>query len=406
MDDFSAVSEGNKNKAISVSQLNQLIKDILEGSFPLVFVEGEISNLKPSSAGHIYFTLKDENSAISAAIFKFQARNVSIKLRDGMKVRVKGSVSVYTPRGSYQITVKEIEEIGQGNIFQILEERKRRLAAEGLFDSNRKKRIPLFPNVVGVVSSENGAGTKDILKIMHNRNEKINIIVFPCPVQGNEAAVNIARQIKTANDYDLCDVLIVGRGGGALEDLLPFSEECVVRAVAQSHIPVISAVGHEIDVAICDYAADRRASTPSNAAEIVTSPSLREIQDRISSLEADLYREISKRIDNAKSCMKSFTIENMEMRFLQIKTPYVQKIDDEKNSIIDAMQNILTKKKHELSLAINSHQALDPKSILSRGYSLVYDKESGKIIKNINQVKEKQKIEISVSDGKFEAEVK
>ncbi|MEJ5189985.1 MAG: exodeoxyribonuclease VII large subunit, partial [Breznakiellaceae bacterium] len=254
----------------TVSELTERIRACLEGFFPLVIVEGEISNYRPSSTGHIYFTLKDEGAAIQAVLFKNRQRALQVELRDGLRVRVRGSLSVYPQRGTYQIICETIEASGEGAILAMLEERKRRLAAEGLFDPAKKKPLPAFPSSVGIVSSPTGAAVRDILNILQRRARGIRIIIFPTPVQGTDAAPIIARRIEQANQWNLVEVLIVGRGGGSLEDLLPFSEEIVVRAIATSHIPVISAVGHEIDWALSDFAADVRAPTPSAAAELVS----------------------------------------------------------------------------------------------------------------------------------------
>ena len=221
-----------QDAVLSVSQLTSRIKDMLEGRFSRITLEGEISNLKPASTGHLYFYLKDENAVISAVMFKGRMRGLSFTPADGTLVRAKGSISVYAPRGNYQIVVESMELAGTGNILLMLEERKRRLAAEGLFDQDRKRPLPSFPQRVAVVTSPTGAALRDILQIMGRRNPKISVTVLPCQVQGADAAPAIARMIAVANTYKLADVLIVGRGGGSLDDLLPFSEEVVVRAVA------------------------------------------------------------------------------------------------------------------------------------------------------------------------------
>jgi exodeoxyribonuclease VII large subunit len=264
----------------TVSQITSLIKEILEASFNNITLEGEISNWRPSAAGHIYFTLKDSDSQIKAVIFRGAASKLSFSPKDGNKVRCKGRLSVYAPQGNYQIIVTSMELAGQGNILQMLEDRKKKLAAEGLFDSNRKKNLPMFPKTIGVVTSPTGAAIRDILNVSKRRNPTININILPAIVQGDGAAQTIVKMIELANFYELCDVLIIGRGGGSLEDLLPFSEESVVRAIANSKIPTISAVGHEIDWAISDFAADRRAPTPSAAAEMAV-PLLGDIQQQL-----------------------------------------------------------------------------------------------------------------------------
>lgn len=388
---------------MTVSQLTDLIKEFLESSFPDLTIEGEISNYRPSSTGHIYFTLKDDKAAISAVMFKTRSKSLTFTPQDGMKVKVTGSLSVYAQRGSYQIIVNSMEELGTGNILQLLEERKKRLAMEGLFDSENKKSLPFFPLKIGVVTSPTGAALRDILQIVQRRNKLVSVIVLPCPVQGNDAAPYIAQQIKTANEFNLADVLIVGRGGGSLEDLLPFSEEEVVRAVAASEIPVISAVGHEIDWALSDFAADVRAPTPSAAAELAV-PLLSEVKETIERSYNELIRGISTKIDNYKILVKSFSPENLELRFRSIEQPLLQRFEDAKDSLILSMNDLLTQRKQQLKIATNTLEQISPKTILERGYSLVFD-EKGNIVKNANQVKPDSKIIINPAKGKIFANV-
>lgn len=388
---------------MTVSQLTDLIKEFLESSFPDLTIEGEISNYRPSSTGHIYFTLKDDKAAISAVMFKTRSKSLTFTPQDGMKVKVTGSLSVYAQRGSYQIIVNSMEELGTGNILQLLEERKKRLAMEGLFDSENKKSLPFFPLKIGVVTSPTGAALRDILQIVQRRNKLVSVIVLPCPVQGNDAAPYIAQQIKTANEFNLADVLIVGRGGGSLEDLLPFSEEEVVRAVTASEIPVISAVGHEIDWALSDFAADVRAPTPSAAAELAV-PLLSEVKETIERSSNELIRGISTKIDNYKILVKSFSPENLELRFRSIEQPLLQRFEDAKDSLILSMNDLLTQRKQQLKIATNTLEQISPKTILERGYSLVFD-EKGNIIKNANQVKPDSKIIINPAKGKIFANV-
>ncbi|MCL2205999.1 MAG: exodeoxyribonuclease VII large subunit, partial [Treponema sp.] len=230
------------SRKLTVTELTELIRRTLEGGFPQVVVEGELSNFKPSSTGHLYFTLKDSGASIQGIMFKNRIRSLTFEPRDGMLLKVRGGLSVYAQRGTYSIVVEEMERSGEGDILAMLEERKRKLAAEGLFDEQRKRPIPRFPETVGVVSSPTGAALRDILNILKRRARGVRVVILPAPVQGAEAAPVIARRIEQANHWRMADVLIVGRGGGSLEDLLPFSEEVVVRAVASSRIPVVSAV--------------------------------------------------------------------------------------------------------------------------------------------------------------------
>lgn len=385
----------------SVSQITDLIKGILENSFRSVKIEGEISNWRPSAAGHIYFTLKDNNAQIKAVIFRNAAYKLAFKPKDGDKVRCTGSLSVYAPQGNYQIIINTMELAGTGNILQMLEERKKKLAAEGLFDSEKKKALPLYPKTIGVVTSPTGAAIRDILNVSKRRNPNINITVLPAIVQGEEAAQTIVKMIEIANFYKLCDVLIVGRGGGSLEDLLPFSEESVVRAIATSKIPTISAVGHEIDWALCDYAADKRAPTPSAAAEMAV-PILSDIQQNITFYKNDLYNSIKQKIEKTRLMIKSFNPQNFEVQFRNIQQPLLNRYAYAKENLVKNMQD---KIKDLRTRILNNKTILEnasPDTILQRGYSMVTDEE-GKIIRNADQVSSGSKIIVKPAQGSLKA---
>lgn len=385
----------------SVSQITDLIKGILENSFRSVKIEGEISNWRPSAAGHIYFTLKDNNAQIKAVIFRNAAYKLAFKPKDGDKVRCTGSLSVYAPQGNYQIIINTMELAGTGNILQMLEERKKKLAAEGLFDSEKKKALPLYPKTIGVVTSPTGAAIRDILNVSKRRNPNINITVLPAIVQGEEAAQTIVKMIEIANFYKLCDVLIVGRGGGSLEDLLPFSEESVVRAIAASKIPTISAVGHEIDWALCDYAADKRAPTPSAAAEMAV-PILSDIQQNITFYKNDLYNSIKQKIEKTRLMIKSFNPQNFEVQFRNIQQPLLNRYAYAKENLVKNMQDKIKDLKTRI---LNNKTILEnasPDTILQRGYSMVTDEE-GKIIRNADQVSSGSKIIVKPAQGSLKA---
>ncbi|MBQ1181850.1 MAG: exodeoxyribonuclease VII large subunit [Treponema sp.] len=390
------------DKVLSVSELNSLLKDVLEGTFPSIKIEGEISNYRPNSSGHLYFTLKDTTSQISAVMFRSNVMSLSFVPKDGVKVQCTGRITVYPPRGNYQILITKMEVAGEGDVLKMLEDRKRRLAMEGLFESQRKRQLPAFPKTIGVVTSSTGAALRDILQITRRRNPCVSVIIFPALVQGDEAAPSIVKQINTANAYNMCDVLIVGRGGGSLEDLLPFSEEIVVRAIAASKIPVVSAVGHEIDWALSDYAADCRAPTPSAAAEIVV-PQKIDILNNLQYLSNELYQEMTRRIDKMKSMVKQFNPDNMELKFRSIEQPLLSRLDNAKEAII---QNMMQKVKDTKMLIENCHAILEsssPQTILSRGYSMVRNKETQEIITNTKNLTKGTQIEIVPAVGRFTA---
>ncbi len=397
LQDFSSIT-------LTVSDLTEIIKELLEGALPLISVEGEISNYRPSSTGHLYFTLKDEHASISAVLFKGKSRYLSFTPKDGMKIRVKGSLSVYAQRGSYQIIIDSMEEIGSGEILKLLEQRKKAFAEEGLFDSERKKNIPYFPSCIGIVTSPTGAALRDILQILHRRNPKVSVIIFPCPVQGSDAGDIIAKQINIANIHTLCDVLIVGRGGGSIEDLLPFSEEAVVRSIASSTIPVVSAVGHEIDWALSDYAADIRAPTPSAAAELVVPP-LQEIEETIQAYRENFEQIMRHRIEHAKALVRSFSADTFELRFRSIEQPLLQRFDEVKESIVNTMQTLLEKRRQDVKILLMQLESLNPLSVLERGFSVVRDATSGKVITDACQVKVGTLLSLQPFKGHISAEV-
>ena len=388
-----------KDTVFTVTNLTSLIRDLLEGTFSNITLEGEISNYRPNASGHLYFTLKDEGAQISAVMFRGRAMSLDFVPKDGMKVKCTGSVSVYAPRGNYQIIINKMEIAGAGNILQILEERKRRLAEEGLFNSERKKPIPRFSKRIGVVTSPTGAALRDILQITKRRNAGVDVVILPALVQGEGAAVTIANMIKTANDFDLCDVLIVGRGGGSLEDLLPFSEEIVVRAIADSHIPVVSAVGHEIDWSLADYAADMRAPTPSAAAELVV-PKQSDILQGLAAYKEEFYNQISSKVERLKLMVKSFDVQNMEVRFRSIEQPLLNRLENARQSLIDGMNQKVKDTKSLIEQSVRILEQASPQTILNRGYSMVRTQE-GKVVRSAEDVTSGKRLEITPASGKI-----
>ncbi|MDR0721865.1 MAG: exodeoxyribonuclease VII large subunit [Treponema sp.] len=375
----------DKTHQFSVSELTELIRANLEGAFGSINVEGEVSNYRPSSTGHAYFTLKDTGAAIAAVLFKNRRRSLSFEPRDGMLLRVRGSLSVYSQRGTYQIVCEDLELAGTGDILLLLEKRKRALAAEGLFDQDRKKPIPRFPATVGVVSSPTGAAVRDILTVLRRRAAGIRVIILPAPVQGNEAAPSMVRRIEQANAWNMADVLILGRGGGSLEDLLPFSEEALVRAVASSKIPLVSAVGHEIDWALSDFAADLRAPTPSAAAELV-SANWEETRNLLRTTGDALYRTMQSRLEKIRLLAKPFTREDLEYRFRAILQPRLVRFDDAKERLLEALGERIGQLRRRVELAQRSLEAGSPRAILERGFSVVIREANGKPVRSAGEL--------------------
>ncbi|MDD7013614.1 MAG: exodeoxyribonuclease VII large subunit [Treponema sp.] len=396
--------ENSQDKVLTVSQVTGLIKNLLEGSFPSIVLKGEISNFRPNPTGHLYFVLKDSDSQINAVMFRGNASYLNFTPKDGMTVQAKGRITVYPQRGNYQIQITSMTKAGIGDIMEIIEERKRRLAQEGLFAQERKKSLPLFPKTVGVVTSPTGAALRDILNITKRRNPKVSVIVFPAIVQGDSAAPTVENMIKIANKYNMCDVLIVGRGGGSLEDLLPFSDEKVVRAVAESHIPVISAVGHDIDWALSDFAADVRAPTPSAAAELAV-PVLTEVKEGLNSYKQEFYQAVEKRISSLRLMLKTFTPENMELQLRTIQQPYLARWENARQALIDSIQSFLEDKKIRMEKAVQTLENCNPQNVFARGYSMVTDSATGKIVRCPEDAAKGSVLKITPAKGEIFATV-
>ncbi len=394
----------SQDTVFSVTNLTLLIKELLEQGFHNITLEGEISNFRPNASGHLYFTLKDDNAQISAVMFRGKTFGLTFKPKEGDKVKVTGDISVYPPQGKYQINIVKMEPAGTGNILQMLEERKQKLAAEGLFDQSRKKNIPFMPRTIGIVTSPTGAALRDILQITKRRNPNVNVIIFPSLVQGAGAGVSIAAQIKNASDFNLCDVLIVGRGGGSLEDLLCFSDEIVCRAIADCRIPVISAVGHEIDWALSDYAADLRAPTPSAAAEIAV-PMKNDIINSINKLKTDMYQCISDKVSKLRLMLKTFDVKNMEQRFRSIQNNLMTRLANAQQNLI----NNMVQKTKDTRLLVERHRQIleeaSPKKILSRGYSMIRIEGTDKIVRRQQDVESGTRLAIYPAEGQISATV-
>lgn len=387
-----------------VSEITSLIRRTLEDEYTGIQVRGELSNVRQSSTGHLYFSLKDSTALISCVMFAGRLSRLHFQPVDGRRVTLRGNVSVYAKRGTYQIICESMEKAGEGDILAALEERKKRLAAEGLFDTGRKKALPMLPRRLGVITSPTGAAVRDILRVTGRRNTGIDIVILPAPVQGEGAAEKIAAQIRRANTFTLADVLIVGRGGGSLEDLLPFSEEILVRAIAASEIPVVTAVGHETDVSIADLAADMRAPTPSAAAEIVTA-AREELSQRVDDLTRSITASVTGMAERARLTLDRFKPEAIEMNFRVLLQPFLQRFDDAKEDMMDGLRDLLRHSRHRLELAGRELEGLSPVNILRKGYAVVTDGDTGALLTDTSQTAVGKKVNIRLYRGHLRAEV-
>ncbi len=440
---------GIEEKYLKISDLNDYIKVMFdENSFlRKIYLKGEISNFKNHTRGHLYFTLKDETSRISAVMFYNNALRLNFTPEDGMNVLVTGRISCYPAQGTYQIYVESMEMDGLGKLYIEYEKLKKKLASEGLFDANCKKAIPKYPKKIGIITASTGAAIKDILSTIKRRYPICETILFPSLVQGASAAPEIVRQIRQANEFEL-DVIICGRGGGSIEDLWAFNEESVARAIYESKIPIISAVGHEVDFTIADFVADMRAPTPTGAAEMAV-PDRKDIENilfekkkQLNTLIKNNLKQRIAKVNNVKNCfilknpMSLYEIKeqkldtlieqmnkNMqaklkesETKLQHIQNNYILKnplasFESFKNLIENThvkmnhfIQNYLEKKEYEYQLTLNTLKLVNPLNILDKGYSLV--EKEGKIIKTCDAIEIDDKIKIKLSKGEISAIVK
>ena len=389
---------------ITVTDLNKYIKEKIAGDEMLnnVLVKGEISNYKHHYTGHLYFTLKDENSLIKCIMFKSFASNLKFEPKDGMKVTIFGTVSVFERDGIYQIYCKAMQEDGLGSLYKAYEELKAKLEKEGLFDQSHKKKIPLMPKCIGVLTSNTGAVIRDIINVSTRRNPNVYIKLLPVPVQGAGAAEKIVDAIKTMNEKKLDDVIILARGGGSLEDLWPFNEEIVARAIYDSELPVISAVGHETDFTIADFVADLRAPTPSAAAELAV-PNISDLILKLEGYNNRYKLALKKKVEFMKlryeKCMNSRVFKEPLQK---INEKYIL-IDMKVKSIQNSMTAIYNKKKTEMVKHVAKLDGLSPLKTLTRGYSIV--QIDGKVISSVSQLKKDDEIDIRLTDGTSRAKI-
>ena len=414
------------DKYITVTQLTRYIKYKIDNDVNLneVFLKGEISNFKAHSRGHFYFTLKDETSRINAIMFASNTKKIKFMPADGMKVLVTGKISVFEANGGYQIYVNDMLEDGVGNLYIAFEQLKKKLEQEGLFRKEYKKQIPKIPTRVGVVTAPTGAAIKDIISTIKRRWPLAEIFLFPSLVQGENAKEDIVRQIEKAKEYNL-DTLIVGRGGGSIEDLWPFNEEIVARSIFECNIPIISAVGHEIDFTIADFVADLRAPTPTGAAELAV-PQKQDVENYLMQLKIRLNKQIQHKININKQKLEEvksryifqnpiaiyqakelqfdsiierlkssskLLITNKEKKFLTVMKSY----------IIENPLKITEPKKNKYLQIISKLETLSPLLTIKRGYSMT--KKDGKVITSTKELKIKDKLEITLTDGTINAEV-
>ncbi|MEI7757562.1 MAG: exodeoxyribonuclease VII large subunit [Bacteroidota bacterium] len=384
-----------------MKEINRLVRELLEQSFPSFWITGEISNFISASSGHWYFSLKDEEAQVRCTMFKNKNMAAEWIPKNGEKIEAKCLIGLYEARGEYQLNIEQIRHAGAGLLSEAFNQLKEKLLKEGLFEVSRKKSIPQFPKSIGVITSPSGAAIEDILITLKRRSPHIPIIIYPSLVQGKEAPLAIVRAIETANAREECDVLILARGGGSIEDLWAFNEEIVARAIVASKIPTITGVGHETDSTIADFVSDLRAPTPTGAAELVTShtfeliKTIQAFKNQLNKLMAGLIRELVQKIDYLEKRLIS-PRQQMQRQKEQIYQ-YIQRINQ-------SMKNVMIQYRLHIDKLKLNLDHLSPHAVLSRGYSIITDVD-GQIVNNVTQLKLDDKIHIQLNHGQADANI-
>ena len=392
---------GNATRVLTVTELNRLARDVLERSFPLFWVSGEISNLTRAASGHWYFSLKDSGAQVRCVMFRGRNAYLGWVPKEGDKVEARAVVTLYEARGDFQLTIEFLQRAGLGALFEAYERLKAKLQAEGLFDASRKKAIPQHPKQIGIVTSADAAALRDVLSTLKRHMPGIPVVIYPTPVQGKGAASLIAATINTAAKRNECDVLIICRGGGSIEDLWQFNEEVVARAIADCHIPTISGVGHETDFTIADFAADQRAATPTAAAELVTPDRLALLND-LQQIQLNMSRQVNYLLNRRMQ-----QLDYLSRRLLSPaqqaahKSTHLQQLKLRLNESINKTQQRQSQRLTSLSQNLNH---LNPQSVLKRGYALVQT-TSGDVVLSASQLDTGQTVHLTFGEGKADAEI-
>lgn len=385
-------------RELTVTELTRAIKSNLEQGFQSVWVKGEISNFRPSAAGHLYFSLKDSHSSVSVAVFGWgRGARKKFDLKDGLEVILHGKVSVYGPRGTYQLIADEVEPLGAGALQLAFEQLKERLQKEGLFEN--KKPLPSFPKRIAIVTSPSGAAIRDILNVLGRRAPGMEVLILPAIVQGDAAPAQMIRAIELANQYELGEVLVLARGGGSIEDLWCFNDEGLARAMAASKLPIVSGVGHEIDFTICDFVADYRAPTPSAAAEVL-SQSWMEVNQALVDLKSRLWQGVRRELSNQRSVLEHISARLKDPR--DRLREQSQRVDEINERLERGVRNRLERASTSLERCATQLDALSPLKVLDRGYSIV--REGERVLKSVGEVSKGKRLEVTFKDGSIEVE--
>lgn len=384
---------------LTVSQLTRRIKSCLEDGIGRVMVEGEISRITRPASGHVYLTIKDSGAVLDVVMWRSSAARLRFSPAEGEQVIVRGEITVYEKRGNYQMVASSIQPVGKGNLQQQFEELVARLREEGLFDPAHKKPLPPIPSTVGVVTSRTGAAVRDMIKVLRRRMPGVRIVLSPCLVQGETAAADIVRALSALERWGQCDVIIVGRGGGSLEDLWAFNEEPVARAIYAASTPIVSAVGHEVDMSVSDLVADLRAATPSEAAEAVV-PDMNEYVKMIAGYRRALAQALLSRIRDARTRLNALARSSILRRPMDMIRQRQQQLDESFSDLTNTMKSVVEHNHNQLSLASARLEGLSPLSVLSRGYSVTTLKD-GTVLRHTDDITPDTEIHTRLSRGEL-----
>ncbi|MCL4113045.1 UNVERIFIED_CONTAM: hypothetical protein GTU68_049967 [Idotea baltica] len=396
--------QSSNRTIISVGELNAEVNQLLNRGFPLLWVEGEISNLVRPSSGHLYFTLKDSKSQIRSAMFRNRNMKLRITPENGMKVLVRGRVGLYEPRGEYQFIAEHMEDAGVGQLQKQFEALKQKLSAAGLFDEKYKQEPPEYPKRIGIITSPTGAAIRDILNVLKRRSPQTPVLIYPVAVQGEASKTEIESAIRRADMDKKCDLIILARGGGSIEDLWSFNEENVAKAIYNASTPIICGVGHEIDFTIADFVADLRAPTPSAAAELATTDRDALLTETVQTrlwLEQTIKRALKQKRQDFEWLESRLLLQKPANKIQQ----QAQRLDEFDSRLQQVMKNNLANKQSKFQIQMAKLDAISPLKTLDRGYSITKDKQSGKLITSVSDAESNQEILIKLSDGELSARV-
>ena len=391
-------------RCYTISELNREVRTLLESGFPLLWLQGEISNLARPASGHMYFSLKDAEAQVRCALFRFRSRAVNLQIRNGLQVRVQARISLYEPRGEFQLQIEQLELAGTGALRQAFDKLKHQLAAEGLFAVERKRPLPRYARRIGLITSTSGAAIRDVLSVLRRRFPALPVRVYPTAVQGDEAVAGIVQALQQVGEQGACDVVLLVRGGGSLEDLHAFNHEAVARAIVACPIPVVTGVGHETDISIADFAADVRAATPSAAAELV-SPDRAAWQTRLVHIDQRLQAVLQRRLREQRQQIEHWRLRLDQRHPQRQLRHHAQRLDELEQRLRQAMQRSVRERHQQLAALSRLLHTISPLQTLNRGYAIVRDPVTHTIVRDTRQLQVDDQVEVLLDQGRLHCRV-